>query len=155
MEKLGIPASGEDPSSRQFNWREGPPAWDGKELIIHGRSDSDLIHDIAHWICSAKRRRRQPEFGLGPGPDSWSGDAARTVSMNYADREEGMTSLLGIAIESAFDMDFEQTLRGHGWFENAWDLRGQWSSFFTFWDYISQLMEKGHLDEKGHPTCLT
>lgn len=159
MEKLGIQASERSVPRRYLQDKDRPYAWDGKKLIVKGRSDSDVIHDIAHWICAAKYRRRLPEFGLGESPDCWSRYIDKTVSSRYADQEEGAASLLGIAIEHEFGMGFG-TLDDHCWInrfqykENKYRILGGWASFDSFWKYIVLLMKKGHLDEKGHPTCL-
>lgn len=92
-------------------------AYDGKVIAAKDRSTSNIIHDIAHFICAAKRRRRLPNFGLGGSPDDFAGDgdSPLVVSDAYAQAEEENASLLGILVEAHLGVRFTETLVDHTW----------------------------------------
>jgi hypothetical protein len=109
---------------RPWDWY----AWsyDGKVLDVDTRFSgemgddpfSDSMHDIAHWLCASKQRRKLPEFGLGTSVDSRSRRAPWAVRPGYALDEEALASLLGILMERASRMgDWESTYRHHSWYD--------------------------------------
>lgn len=79
-------------------------------------SDSNLIHELAHWFVSAPERRPQVNFGLGPSPE----DVLENLgSPKWAVEEECLASSLGIEMEFVLGMDAEKTMKSHGW-EDPW-----------------------------------
>ena len=117
-------------------------AYNGRTIagLIAGRPriDSDVAHDVAHWLVAAPYRRRVVDFGLGVGPDLGASDAPMLVSVRFADREEQAASLLGIAIEVAAGIDPARTLREHDW------TMGR-----EFWRTVARLRRSGLIDECG------
>lgn len=89
--------------------------WDGRSIATGGVHDADVLHDIAHWLVAAKRRRQLPEFGLGPSPSAHAQHTQRHLSYQFAQDEESMASLLGIAWERRLGMDWKDTVMEHGW----------------------------------------
>lgn len=83
---------------------------------VQATSASNAIHELAHFLVAAKYRRRQPNYGLGCGPDDRSCTAEMvTVGSQYANQEEALASLLGILIERQIRMPYIDT-----WYEHAW-----------------------------------
>ena len=97
-------------------------SWDGRSIYAFGRSDSDVIHDLAHLQCSEPHRRLLPEWGLGsdPGRVREAGyDAPRVGVIVDADEEESAASLLGILWERELGLDYMATFYLHGWTASA------------------------------------
>lgn len=91
-------------------------AWDGRTLMWRGRGPSDLIHDVAHWLVCASRRRRVANFGLGhSGEDDTPAYSPVVVRYCYADAEESRASALGIAIEAWLGWAWQETADDHNW----------------------------------------
>lgn len=90
--------------------------YDGK--IVHISSASpvrDIDHEIGHFLAASARERTKPEWDLGRGPDYPHEDVMQMFGLKdlvnprtwedrnpakdkYADKREGMASLLGIAV---------------------------------------------------------
>lgn len=104
---LGIPLSS----------RKTGSTWNGKDLSTAlAGNDSDIVHDIAHWLVAPPSRRRCPDYGLGPDPNRSDVTHARLlVSPDHALREEELASALGVLLERALGMDWRDTLEMHGW----------------------------------------
>ncbi len=81
------------------------------------RSDSNLIHDIAHFVVAAPERRTMPEFGLGDAPDTHTVGLPRAKGMtaHQAQQEEELTSALGIYWERQLGLNWRKTYQDHSW----------------------------------------
>lgn len=98
-------------------------AFNGKTIAeldcdsLKRRTDSNLIHDIAHFVVAAPERRTIPEFGLGDSPDTLRFMTPRISGMTgkMAQQEEELASALGIWWEREFGLDWRKTLRDHCW----------------------------------------
>lgn len=125
---LGIPLSSREDG---FNW-------DGKTVAcaIPVFDTSDVIHEIAHWLCSSPQRRALPNYGLGPSAEC--DDAPELLWEPIAQEEEEHASLLGVAFEAALGLDFFRTLEIHSWVYD--DMAGP-----KFWRIIAQLNRRGLL----------
>ena len=88
--------------------------WTGRSLATDGRPDTDVIHDLAHWLVVPPSRRMRPDYGLGADPSS-DARSIRRVGWRLAEDEEREASLLGILIERAIGMDWLETARDHNW----------------------------------------
>lgn len=86
--------------------------WDGA-LHIDGLGASDILHEVAHWLCAPVSRRRLPGFGLGP--DSWGGQSERSVTADEARVEEERASAIGILAERFFGLPWKRTFSDHAW----------------------------------------
>jgi len=81
------------------------------------RTDSNLIHDIAHYAVCAPERRTLPEFGLGESPDSSKCPPRPKIKLtwNQAQLEEELASTLGIWWERELGLDWRKTFKEHHW----------------------------------------
>lgn len=81
------------------------------------RSDSNLIHDIAHFVVADPERRTIPEFGLGDSPDTGRFNTPMTKGMTpkKAQDEEELASALGIYWERELGLDWRETFGEHMW----------------------------------------
>jgi hypothetical protein len=72
------------------------PVWDGNTLHTGRFTDnSDLAHELAHWVLATPDQRAQPNFGLG---DDWAGGAAALDVDDTTRLEiEGQAAALGIS----------------------------------------------------------
>lgn len=88
--------------------------WNGKTIATNDwkRPASNIIHDIAHWICSSEEFRKAPDFGLGQGVDS--GKPAEVLVRCDIDHEL-TASCLGILIERQLGMNWHHTYQEHSW----------------------------------------
>jgi len=89
----------------------------GHITYVGGTEDSrisNLAHDIAHWLVASPTRRKMPDFGLGTSPDSM-GDAKLRVRFYNAQKEEGLASVCGMALEEWAGHDPEWTWNYHNW----------------------------------------
>ena len=121
-------------------------AWNGRTIaVLHGsgeqRSDSDLIHDIAHYMLCPAKRRSKPEFGLGDNPDIECKHADELLPTADAQAEEEQASLLGILIEKQLGLDWQVT-----WSNHMWDT----SSHDPF-----MLLEEFKTGRRHNDACLT
>lgn len=97
--------------------------WDGRALNLaygsafqHHHAESDIVHDVAHWLVAAPERRAEPDFGL-----DWMA-AFITQEPGGPDdvREEMHASMLGILLERAMGMDWRYTWEFHSWDIDGW-----------------------------------
>lgn len=110
--------------------------WDGK-LLTSNRCDN-LLHDLAHFQCAEPDRRFLPDFGLGPGPDSFEKSPyAPGMTEEESVREEGCASILGILWEIKLGLPFQFTVVLHNW-----NIDGQFSSELE-WLAEQKLVIKG------------
>jgi len=89
------------------------------EALTKRRTESNLIHDIAHFVVAAPERRTLPEFGLGESPDTFrlgpSMSLAKGMTGKMAQQEEELASALGIYWERELGLDWRQTIKDHCW----------------------------------------
>jgi len=123
--------------------------WDGTHL----RADTEafvLIHEVAHYQLATPERRRLIDFGLGPGPDTRDRAAAAAVAVLSAvegDREEAMTSLLGILWEAALGHPALASFLDQNWLEGAETSRAA----RHFEAVLRDLVANGFVDRAGRP----
>ncbi|MGD9616361.1 MAG: hypothetical protein AB7H90_13780 [Alphaproteobacteria bacterium] len=93
--------------------------WDGRAL--DGDTEAYVIlHEIAHFLLASPERRRLPDFGLGPGPDTTRREAAERASIvKLLEREEdeAAASLLGILWEAALGQPALASFLDQNWLE--------------------------------------
>ncbi len=75
---------------------------------------SNLAHDLAHFILAPKVRRLEPDFGLGPSPDSLK-SAKRLIKPKRAYAEERRASVYGMILEQFVGVVPDYTFSAHGW----------------------------------------
>ena len=87
------------------------------EAMRKRRSESNLIHDIAHFVVADPERKTVIEFGLGDSPDTRKYNTPRAKGMtgNKAQTEEELASALGIYWERELGMDWRETFEFHTW----------------------------------------
>lgn len=87
------------------------------EALLRRRTESNLIHDIAHFVVAAPERRTMPEFGLGDSPDTmrFRTPLAKGMTAKMAQQEEELASALGIWWERELGLDWRQTISDHCW----------------------------------------
>jgi hypothetical protein len=105
--------------------RPGSPAldfsWNGETL----RGDTEayvLLHEIAHFQLAAPARRHVIDFGLGAGPETGDRVAADREACLFGiarEREEAMTSLLGILWEIELGQPALASFLDQNWLEGA------------------------------------
>ena len=93
--------------------------WDGAAL--DGDTEAYVIlHEIAHFLLAPPERRRLPDFGLGPGPDTTeraAAEARRVVSLPERETDEAAASLLGILWEAALGQPALASFLDQNWLE--------------------------------------
>jgi hypothetical protein len=93
--------------------------WDGAAL--DGDTEAYVIlHEIAHFLLAPPERRRLPDFGLGPGPDTTEREAAEratVVTVPERDAEEATASLIGILWEAALGQPALASFLDQNWLE--------------------------------------
>ena len=98
--------------------------WDGETLNVKNQDagwtgadhPANIIHDLGHWaVCTSKRRKATPDFGLGSGPDSMAEATSSILGPQAAQIEEERASMLGILMELELGFPAADTLRMHGW----------------------------------------
>lgn len=125
-------------------------SWDGRAA----RTATDayvLLHEIAHFQLAAPGRRRAIDFALGPGPET--GDRARALRAARLDgvareREEALTSLLGILWEAALGQPALASFLDQNWLEGA----GRRGAAQHFERTVAVLRRGGFIDAAGRPT---
>jgi hypothetical protein len=134
----------------------GAPAdgfhWDGTAL----RAESEpyvLLHEVAHFQLAHPGRRRLPEFGLGPGPDTLrrgEAEAAQSVFGLEREAEEAAASLLGILWEAALGHPALASFLDQNWLE-GWQ-RGAATAHFRA--IFERLLAAGLIAADGRPRRL-
>jgi hypothetical protein len=93
--------------------------WDGAAL--DGDTEAYVIlHEVAHYVLAPPDRRKLPDFGLGPGPDTRDRSGAeRAAALPLLDREadEAMASLLGILWEAELAQPALASFLDQNWLE--------------------------------------
>jgi hypothetical protein len=134
----------------------GAPAdgfhWDGAAL--RARSEPYvLLHEVAHFQLACPARRRLPEFGLGPGPDTMRRGEAEAVQSVFGlerEAEEAAASLLGILWEAAFGHPALASFLDQNWLE-GW-RRGAAAAHFNA--VFERLRAVGLVADDGGPRRL-
>lgn len=93
--------------------------WSGRSIALHliydgNDGDSNLAHELGHYVVCDPERRTKKDYGLGPGPESLA-TVPRLMSDTEAISEEVHASATGILIEAAFDLSWRRTLDTHAW----------------------------------------
>ncbi len=123
--------------------------WDGRAL----RSATEayvLLHEVAHFQLAAPARRRLPDFGLGPGPETGlRGLAERRARLHGVarEREEAKASLLGILWERDLGQPALASFLDQNWLEGSGAPR-------HFCTVLEQLRARGFITASGRPTRL-
>ena len=93
--------------------------WDGAAL--DGDTEAYVIlHEVAHYVLAPAERRKLPDFGLGPGPDTRDrAGAERSAALPVLEREidEAMASLLGILWEAELGQPALASFLDQNWLE--------------------------------------
>jgi elongation factor P hydroxylase len=84
-------------------------------IVAKGISNSNLVHEVAHYLVASKKRRRMRDFALGSSPDTIRVSAIRQITDTAASNEEKRASVLGIMIERELGMQWRSTHRNHSW----------------------------------------
>jgi len=87
--------------------------WEG-DGIIRSNTDSNFLHELAHWQVSAPERRSLPNFGLGSCPDEHI-STDMIVKQSQANEEEKLASCLGILWERKLGLNWVDTYFDHYW----------------------------------------
>ena len=93
--------------------------WDGAAL--DGAVEAYVIlHEVAHFLLAPPERRRLPDFGLGPGPDTRDragAERAATVPLLNREEDEAAASLLGILWEAKLGQPALASFLDQNWLE--------------------------------------
>lgn len=126
-------------------------SWDGR--VLRTRSEASVIvHEVAHWLLCPAKRRSLPDFGLGAGPETGEktvANAARTADFDTREREERLTSLLGILWEAALDQPAILAFLEQNWLE-GWRRPGAARAFIAA---VDALRAGGFIDDEGQPVA--
>lgn len=103
-----------------LNWhRACGMQWNTKDVACRGEDASDIIHDIAHYAIATKAAKKIFDYGLGPGPSSFSTKdheyAESIYSSAKCDSIERKASALGIFWEKKLGLNWESTAEYHSW----------------------------------------
>lgn len=141
--RLGMATIDEEPAAAY--------SWDGTAVRV--RSEAwVLLHEIAHWQLCPPERRGLPDFGLGAGPETGraaEADAAACVDVAVKEREEQLSSLLGILWEAELGQPALLAFLEQNWLE-GWQ-RPTCAAFFR--EAVADLVALGHLDGEGRPAA--
>lgn len=143
----------------------GKYTWNGKTIALLNRydvtrSDSDILHDVAHYLIASKRRRKCPEFGLGSSPDIGPPRADLLINHNSAQYEEEEASLLGILMLKALRLKYLDTFHAHLWTVTDDSLVALTRDFYdgkrktTGVKALNRLLRKGHVSKQLVPTVM-
>jgi len=97
---------------RAFNWDGAALDGDTEAYVI--------LHEVAHYVLAPAERRKLPDFGLGPGPDTLDrASAEQAVALPVQEREadEAMASLLGILWEAELGQPALASFLDQNWLE--------------------------------------
>jgi hypothetical protein len=93
--------------------------WDG--VALDGDTEAYVIlHEVAHYVLAPPERRKLPDFGLGPGPDTRDrAGAEHAAVLPVLEREvdEAMASLLGILWEAELGQPALASFLDQNWLE--------------------------------------
>jgi hypothetical protein len=106
-----------------FNW-DGAALDGGTEAYV-------ILHEVAHYVLAPPERRKLPDFGLGPGPDTRDRTGAeRAAVLPVLEREadEAVASLLGILWEAELGQPALASFLDQNWLEG---LERSAASHFT------------------------
>lgn len=116
--------------------------WDGAAL--DGSTEAYVIlHEVAHFVLAPAERRRLPDFGLGPGPDTRDRNAAEMALVLpplARDADETAASLLGILWEARLGQPALASFLDQNWLEG---LERSAAAFFT--EVLRELRSRGML----------
>ncbi len=88
---------------------------------IYVETDSDLVHEVAHFLVATDAERLMDEYGLGSSPDAFDTLPAK---VKRAKLREECASLLGILIERQLQLTHKgKPLHAHTWAYHSWDAR--------------------------------
>ncbi|RMH11303.1 MAG: hypothetical protein D6698_16585 [Gammaproteobacteria bacterium] len=100
--------------------------WDGKGIYVEKSEDGDfprsenILHEAAHYLLAARRRRSLEDFGLGSPTSVRSGlskDPRGLKNSEDINDEESAASALGIALVARIDLVLAiMTAEEHNWF---------------------------------------
>lgn len=125
---------------------DGKIAWTGKFLnTALSVTNTNVLHDVAHFQLATPIRRRMPDFGLGPSVDS-QGWAPRVIPSNQSDIEENIVSILGILWERELGINHIDTLHDHNWIDRDGKLFSGRIDLILPW-----LAKQGYIDANGVP----
>jgi hypothetical protein len=118
---VGIPVA-DRPVSPEKPWR-----WDGKVLAsdFEGRTKKPvqmLVHEANHWLISSKRRRKEPDYGLGRGPTSYTApDEVIVALLNEEERmfEEQVIATYDVLIMQELGLCGDELV---AWWLEVWDM---------------------------------
>ena len=124
-------------------------SWDGR--AIRTRSEASvLIHEVAHWLVAPPERRGLPDFGLGAGPETGrvaEAEAARCVGQAEKEREELLSSLLGILWEAELGQPAIFSFVEQNWLE-TWERPAAGEQFART---LHALLRLGLVGADGRP----
>jgi hypothetical protein len=126
---------------------QGGLGWDGRALR-RATEAYVLLHEVAHFQLAAPARRRLPDFGLGPGPETGlRGLAERCARLHgiAREREEAKASLLGILWESELGQPALASFLDQNWLEGSGAPR-------HFCIVLEQLRARSFVTASGRPT---
>jgi hypothetical protein len=126
---------------------QGGLGWDGRALR-RATEAYVLLHEVAHYQLASPARRRLPDFGLGPGPESGDRSRAehRAVLHGIArEREEAKASLLGIVWEAELGQPALASFLDQNWLEGSGAPR-------HFCAVLAQLRAQRLVTATGRPT---
>jgi NACalpha-BTF3-like transcription factor len=131
--------------------------YDGKTILYthfgnskatkHQRMISNLAHELAHYLVASPERRKEIDFGLGPGPESEK-ETKNLLGSNKSSKEESEASLLGMIIENHVGHNpLSYTFQAHSWdsFQSVKDIP----------KYLISLEKKKLIVYGLNPKCLT
>ncbi|HXQ53194.1 MAG TPA: hypothetical protein VN802_19035 [Stellaceae bacterium] len=134
--------------------RPGAPqrgfGWDGRALRTATEAYV-LLHEIAHFQLASPERRRQVDFGLGPGPETGDRSGAERRATLFGlerEREEAMTSLLAVLWEVALGHPALASFLDQNWLEGA----GRPGASEHFAATLKALRTGGFVTATGYPT---
>lgn len=104
---LGLPFT-EEPARDSY-------LWTGTQFRIGKMTASSILHEVAHWLVATEDERKTPEFGLGLAPEPGCLYIKTEMTKEQASLKETLSSVLGIQMERALEMDWAQTHHEHGW----------------------------------------
>ncbi|MBP02514.1 MAG: hypothetical protein CMM25_06870 [Rhodospirillaceae bacterium] len=128
-------------------------SWNGN--AIAGKAETALIfHEIAHWQIASPCRRKLPDFGLGPGPETGlkaRAEAFCCVAQKDKEEEENLASLLGILWEEKLGGPAILAFCEQNWLE----LSERTSTPMHFVTVLDRLIELDLVDKYGQPIMPT